>query len=327
MFGIHIHKTSPYRAQISAKESQPGEATKTKGGKARCVHSALSADLVEVRQTLSGASSAQIFVTGPQGYARVVQPYEEQEIHDWVLENNIALIIHGSYLDTPWRLSSSKNSTAIQNIKLELDIAKNIAARGVVVHLSNAVTDDDGEISGNFAKILSSILGDSGPPFLYLEVHCSKDSKRTFETPRRLGQLYSAVVSAGYHGRVGLCIDTAHLHACGMTLDSRVAAKAWFDQLERELADAVGQSNEHTAQVSGCVSGVPICLHLNDSASIAGSGKDKHALFGSQIWGRDDSGLRYILEWARKHSIPTILERDVAVVQQDLEFIAKLIEQ
>ena len=65
----------------------------------------------------------------------------------------------------------------------------------------------------------------------------------------------------------------------------------------------------------------PICMfHLNGSSSARGSGKDKHEIAGGPddcIWGDehengiinyDISGIRAVVEYAKKHNTPMICE-------------------
>jgi deoxyribonuclease-4 len=68
-------------------------------------------------------------------------------------------------------------------------------------------------------------------------------------------------IPAESRGRVGFCLDTAHLHAAGYTVAPAVGAVgAAFDRL-------VGLAHLK-------------CLHLNDSRAAFGSRVDRHAWIG-----------------------------------------------
>jgi len=93
--------------------------------------------------------------------------------------------------------------------------------------------------------------------------------------------------------RWGLCIDTAHLFAIGQPLTTKAEAEA--------VIKAITDAN------------MPVrALHLNGSRSEFNSGVDLHAAIGSpldNIWGKDTSGVKRILEWAMERRLAVILER------------------
>jgi len=73
---------------------------------------------------------------------------------------------------------------------------------------------------------------------------------------------------------VGLCIDTCHMYASGISLASHNAAASYIREIE--------------------TSGLPYIIHLNDSIGDEGSFIDRHAELGTKIWLNDKSGLEYI---------------------------------
>jgi endonuclease IV len=100
--------------------------------------------------------------------------------------------------------------------------------------------------------------------------------------------------------RFGLCVDTAHLWCSGVDLAGYAAAEGWFERLER-LAPLLPPE--------------AVALHLNDSGRPLGVGPDRHApLARGHIWGGyrarlQESGLAAVLDYARRHGVPAILER------------------
>lgn len=115
--------------------------------------------------------------------------------------------------------------------------------------------------------------------------------------------------------QIGLCIDTAHLFACGTSFRDYNTAYTWL------------------MDVAAVTSGAPIMMHLNDSASTLGSGRDQHAMLTrGNIWGDfidghqpiTDSGLMAVLDWVEENKIVTILERHPDHVEHDLKLIADL---
>lgn len=256
---------------------------------------------------------AQIFVSGPQSFTETLTADDKDEVQRIVRETNMTLVIHGAYTDHPWNRSPG----SIHNIKQELKIAAYLGATGVIVHLGAGAAVDE-----NLAYCLDKI-GDLPPdvraaaPILWLEIHTAKPSRFTYETPAKIIDLFRRVKAANIHGmKIGLCIDTAHLFSCGMSLMTYQDATDWFTEVGAGLRE----------------DNIPIMIHLNDSASTLASGKDKHAaLTLGNLWGNYnrstgtelivESGLVGVLDWAEKNDIVVILERDPELVIHDLRLI------
>jgi endonuclease IV len=255
---------------------------------------------------------AQIFVSGPQSFTETLSPADKDEVGHLVREQGLTLVIHGAYADHPWNRSPG----SIHNIKQEMMIAAQIGATGVIIHLGAGAAQDE-----NLAYCLDKI-GDidtatRADTILWLEIHTAKSSRFTYETPEKIIDLFRRVKVANVHGlKIGLCIDTAHLFSCGMSLMAHQAATEWLNGVAAGLA----------------ADNIPIMIHLNDSASTLGSGKDKHAaLTLGNLWGSynavtgvlpiAESGLVAVLDWAERNDIVVILERDPELVIRDLALI------
>lgn len=231
--------------------------------------------------------SLQIFVTGPQSSRELFDDTKLDEIAKTVKDNNASLYIHGAYIDAPW----NKSAHACHNIVKEMKMAKKCGASGVVIHLSKDAHGDN--LSWVLNRINESITDDS--VILFLEINTAKSSKFTFETPEKIHVLMDAVSKIKLNYKVGLCIDTAHLFSCGTSLTYISDADIWFNSLMKGIRDT------------------PLLLHLNDSRSTLGSGKDQHQqLCLGAIWKAtdDDCGLKSVLEWTQIYDVPIILERD-----------------
>lgn len=237
---------------------------------------------------------AQIFVCGPQRAVETLSAADKE----WLAAHpEFPTVIHGAYIDHPW----AESQKAMDNIALEMNIGAFIGATGVVVHLGSGAHDEE-----TFHRVIARCIAgvnDRATPILWLETQSAKAAAWTYETPEKLRRLCERV--APYTGAVGICVDTAHLFACGASLTTRDEAAAIFDVLDtfREI---------------------PVMIHLNDSASTQGSGKDRHAgLCTGKIWQVyatgglpiEESGLAYIVHWANRRAVngqrcDIILERD-----------------
>jgi len=284
----------------------------------------ISVDIEEAYEYLFGLGftsvCCQIYVSGPKNYSKTVKADDYEKISE--LSNEYGpVLIHGAYVDIPWKVRQK----AIANIANEMVVAQKINSPGVVVHLGRGANDLD-----VIREIMSGLIirepwkNSEKVPSVIFEVNWAKPPVDTFETPEKLATFFERVrdvkknISAN-NFEVGLCVDTAHLFACGVALTSYKDAKKWFNELFERLGDLCDY----------------FCVHLNDSASSLGSGRDKHAaLCKGNIW-RDydpesgklpleDSGLYFILEYANENNIVTILERDFNDLASDLKLIRNL---
>jgi endonuclease IV len=196
-----------------------------------------------------------------------------------------------------------------------LRIAARIGATGVIVHLAAGAADE-----ANLKYVIEEVtnLPDEvrNAVTFWLEIHTAKPGPFTYETPAKLRTLFERVKKCDTKGmKIGLCIDTAHLFSCGMALDTYEKADEWLSEVS-EI-------------------GVPLMMHLNDSASSLASGIDQHEnLCEGKIWSAyhpekghlpiEESGLVAILNWAESNDILTILERDDEGTIKDLRLIQSL---
>lgn len=280
----------------------------------------------------------QIFVVGPRNHHMNINNKEKDELAKYIAKTKIPLVIHGAYIDNPW----NKKPGSVHNIKIEMRIAHEIGACGVVIHLGPGATNEDvlEYVLSSIDKLDDEIKSDT---ILWLEINSTKPSENSFETPEKLYALFERINHKLNHRldskldsksdskpdskldskldgksnlKIGLVVDTAHLYACGVSLATYDDAKDWFDELRRLLPN------------------VPIMIHLNDSGSKLGSGIDKHELLTTgNIWSAysDDgnlpihrSGIVAILQWAEKNHINVILERSREGAVPDIILVNKL---
>lgn len=258
-------------------------------------------------------TAVQFFATGPQSFKLNFDANDAVELASYLGAAGVTAVIHGSYLDHPW---SGSRHASIHNIKQEMTIAAELGATGVIVHLGAGAADavTCAAVLERIDKLLSDDVKASC--VLWLEINAARAGQSTFETPEKLRRLFTHIRAANINSlKVGLCVDTAHLHSCGVTLDTYEAAEEWF----RALPDSV-----------------PYMLHLNDSAATGGSGKDVHeVLCRGNIWGAfnpervdalpmESSGLVAVLDWATASNATVILERDEDGVIHDLALLRQL---
>jgi endonuclease IV len=250
---------------------------------------------------------AQIFVTGPRNNHENLTTNDKRALR--AICAKFPVVIHGAYVDNPW----NKSVGAVPNIKKEIEIAADIGAIGVIVHLGGGANCDE-TLSEVLTEIDSMNKNVRGDVILYLEINTAKKSANTFETPEKINALFMRVAALGLSINIGLCIDTAHVFSCGEALYEYNFTMEWLNSLTG-IHDVI--------------------FHLNDSKSSLGSGVDKHqGLTYGNIWSDynakngihhiRDSGLMAVLEWAENNNCLVILERSDEYLSADIELIHSL---
>lgn len=239
----------------------------------------------------------QIFVAGPRQRRITLTEEEAKELEGYLSHEDIWGVGHSAYAAYPWR-DDHKARHAAKFVRQEARRAKEAGLQGLVVHLPQQPAD-----------VLAYLprLFDAEGARIYLETPSLKPENSHYETVEKLAELFRQIREQHDPDLTGtgLCIDTAHLWACGVDLSSREDAAEWLEQLE--AAEPVIPSDR-------------IMFHLNDSARALGSGVDCHeGLLQGNIWQAyadcpGKSGLAAFVEYAVRHNIPTILERRPASV-------------
>lgn len=243
-------------------------------------------------------NTAQIFITGPKSYTMIplLKSLDgREELKKITVNLKIQLYIHGSYVDFPW----TGNIKAISNIRKELKLCKQIGAKALIIHLPKAPISN---IIDNLPKLLKNKPKQIK---LILETNavCPAEGK-SYETPAKLNPLleyiYKTIVkvdgkSIHLKNHIGICVDTAHIWACGVNISSRRKAENWLKNIKYPQLIKL--------------------IHLNDDANKLKSGRDVHTHLGTgQIWKQyshdiKKSGIYPFVKFAQKSKIPIILER------------------
>ncbi len=238
-----------------------------------------------------GAEVVQIFTQSPRMWKpsqyspEVLSAYREaQGAHPSVH----ATYCHGTYLIN--LATADPEITAKSRICLEanLAVAEGIGAEGLVLHVGS---HRGGGLDAGIVKIADARSGprldmDRQPscPILLENTAGAGDTVgRSFE------ELARVIVAAGSDERLGVCLDTQHLWASGVSF------------ADREAADDV------IAQIDGTVGIERLrCLHLNDSKVPFGANRDRHENLGEGTIGVD--ALAALLGHPALQGIPAILE-------------------
>jgi deoxyribonuclease-4 len=193
--------------------------------------------------------------------------------------------IHMIYLINPAAKDREMRRKSLDSLTHALRVGDEIEAIGVVVH-PGALKDDTRTNARKRAigLIKEALSRSESCPIIY---------ENTAGSPQLLGRDFDETAElidkTGGPKRLGLCIDSCHLHATGYD----VATGEGMKQLVDEIDAKVGLKQLKL-------------LHVNDSRDARGSNRDRHAPIGKGEIGR--KGMRAFLGEPRLQGLPAVLE-------------------
>jgi len=232
------------------------------------------------------------FVSDTRALEINLHPDERAPLRALIKRTGLRAIAHSSYKAFPW----NGNPAGAAFLREELKVCQEAGVEGLVVHLPK-------EPISTVLKYLHRLVEPTVEGVrVYFETPAVVPSETYYETPKKLAALFKAIRERDPElARFGLCVDTSHLWVSGNDMQSYEAADTWFRELE-DFKEIIPHDR--------------IMLHLNDSRTPRGHGPDEHAGFGlGKIWqeycllGFEKSGLAAVVDYARRHNMPAILER------------------
>jgi deoxyribonuclease-4 len=258
-----------------------------------------------VRGTLTrsdaiGAEAIQVFVANPRGWAEPApDPAGDEAFRLACAERSLPVFVHAPYLvnlgsPSPETLERSRAALAFS-----LRRGAAIGAAAVVVHAGSAVqgerwTDAMKQVRESILPLLDSV----GPRVLIEPMAAGAALASDISS-------ITAYLDAVGDERVGLCIDTCHLHAAGHDLSTPAGFRAAFGRLAR----AVGR---HRIGL----------LHVNDSRDPSGSRRDRHESIGQGSIGLDAFGALFTTPALR--GVPFVVETQDAGQAGDIAALTRL---
>jgi deoxyribonuclease IV len=213
--------------------------------------------------------------------------------------------IHMIYLINPAAKDKEMQRKSLESLTHALRVGDGIGALGVVVHPGALKDDTRANARKRAVKLIKEALARSDTcPIIY---------ENTAGSPQLLGRDFDETAElierTGGPQRLGLCIDSCHLHATGYDVRTAEGMKELVDEIDAKVG---------LKQLK--------LLHVNDSRDARGSNRDRHAPIGKGEIGR--KGFRAFLGERRLQSVPAVLEgpgidgHDVA--RKDVQLIRRL---
>ncbi len=241
-----------------------------------------------VKEALSYGSTTFMFYTGaPQNTAR--KPIEQlriEEAKELMKEHGIDIndvVVHAPYIINLGNTTKPETfELAVSFLKQEMKRCEAIGVHRVVLH-PGAHVGAGREVGLNrIVEGLNMALKEPSPVKIALETMAGKGT----ELGRSIEDLKYIIENCDYSERLGVCIDTCHMHDAGVDLTKFDSFLTLFDEeigLERILV-----------------------VHVNDSKNERGAQKDRHENIGYGHIGFDT--LNYIVHHPKLKDIPKILE-------------------
>lgn len=232
-----------------------------------------------------GGNCLQIFAGSPRLWSR--QLFNSTEVNKFLEEihtNDLnPVFIHALYLVN---LASDKDDLvekSIDSLVLDLQNGDQINSAGVVIHIGSHQGRGFESVKKQLVENLETIITRTKNTKLLLENDAGQNGK--IGSIEELGYLLSEI----NNDRLGVCLDTAHLFASGYDLRSQDKTGDLIESL---------RNNKILDKIS--------LIHLNDSATDLGSGRDNHADLGKGKIGID--GLKNFVNQKELSHLPLILE-------------------
>jgi len=206
--------------------------------------------------------------------------------------------IHAIYLINPATNDREMRKKSLDSLTHALRVGDGIGAMGVVIHPGALKDDTRTNARKRAVKLIKEALAETERcPILY---------ENTAGSPQLLGRDFD---KTGGPKRLGLCIDSCHLHATGYDVRTPQGMKALVDEIDAKIG---------LKQLK--------LLHVNDSRDARGSNRDRHAAIPNGEIGR--KGMRAFLGEPRLQGLPAVLEGPgidgKAVVRKDIQIVRRI---
>lgn len=243
--------------------------------------------LGSLEETLSYDANTFMFYTGaPQNTRRVAideeltkKAIEKMKKHEIDLQHVIA---HAPYIINLGNNEKKENyEFSLSFLKQEIERCEQLGVTKLVLHPGSAVKLKREDAICNIIDGLNRILTKDQRVMILLETMALKGTEIG-----SLDDLQKIISEVHFSEKIGVCVDTCHIHDMGYDLND-------FNQFLDEFEQKIGIEKIQ-------------CLHINDSKNVMGSHKDRHENFGLGHIGFDN--LCKIVYHEKLKDVPKILE-------------------
>ena len=266
------------------------------GGRRAGAHLPLSLGLPRLAERAAqiGASALQLFSDNPTAWRRRAGPPPgAATFRRRLTELDIAPVaIHAAYLVNLAGPDDELFARSVQVMQSELAVTTELGARYVTVHAGSHRGSGTEAGVARLVNGLERSLADrpaaGGSPTVVLE-NSSGGGGNMASTIEDMATILDAAGARGLDGRLGVCLDTAHLWGAGYDISTAPG----IDSLLRDFDERIGLSRL-------------VMIHFNDSHSALGSRHDRHAHVGEGRIGT--AGMAHLLRHPALDHVTFLLE-------------------
>jgi deoxyribonuclease-4 len=242
------------------------------------------------RAEADGADCLQIFTRNVRGWAaKPLDPAEVERFRGEARRTGLPVAAHSTYLVNLSCADLEIRRKSWDALADELARCEQLGIRWLVFHPGNHA--DEGEGIRLIGEGMTSALERSpGKARLLIETTAGQGSSLGWRF-EQVGAMRAQVPGA-LRRRVGVCVDSCHLHAAGYDLSSAEGYAATFSELDR----AVGLSHVEA-------------FHLNDCKKPRGCRVDRHEHIGDGTLGLE--AFRRLVNDRRFAEVPAFLETEL----------------
>ncbi|MFI6283600.1 deoxyribonuclease IV [Streptomyces sp. NPDC051018] len=236
------------------------------------------------------AETVQVFVANPRGWATPAgSPAQDEAFRAGCADAGLSAYVHAPYLINFGSHTEATAQRSVESMRHSLRRGRAIGALGVVVHTGSATGGRSRETAlAQVRELVLPLLDElthDDDPVLLLEGTAGQGSSLC----SRIEDFGPYVEALEAHPRLGICLDTCHVHAAGHDL----AAPRGMERTLDLLVKTVGEGR------LGLV-------HANDSKEMVGSHKDRHENIGAGRIGEE--AFRELMRHPATEGVPLIIE-------------------
>lgn len=239
----------------------------------------------------AGGNIIQIFLTSPR--RTLISPKSQEELNKINIELkklNIQTVVHSSYL-LNIAMNWDKNSWWIKNLITELEYCYYLDSQGLVIHLGKQLDLSQSDAYNNMYTSLIYVISQTvnTPTKILIETSSGQGSEMCYKL-NDLAFFYNKILKHPLlSNRIGICVDTCHVHAAEYNLKNIKTIKTYFEEFNKLIG----------------IKHIKL-IHLNDSKKESKSKIDRHENIGKGTIGTQS--IKYIYKLGIKYNIPMILE-------------------
>jgi deoxyribonuclease-4 len=243
--------------------------------------------LTAIQNTLNiGGNAMQIFAGSPRMWARSL--YAPKIAAEFVLQtktyNLQPVYIHALYLtnlasDNPELVEKSRAA-----LIMDMKNSANLGSAGVVLHIGSHQGRGWEAVRDQVTQVIGEVLAATPPESVLLLENSAGQQGKIGSLPE-----LSSILSTLNSDRLKICLDTAHAFEAGYNLATEAGLSQWVAEIKETITLPKLE-----------------LLHLNDSKTPLGSGRDNHQNVGDGYIGHD--GLARLVNHPDLSHLPLILE-------------------